>query len=159
LVKHLSALGGTYHLHLQFTRLNYMGIHHQTHVQGKTTRICSEKIGQNGTERENGPINQERWRLKFVTQEERKFTCAISVRQLQIKPGEKNLDFKRLDWTSNGSVGVSSKVSNVRHTESRCTCASVGKLQRKGKVTTFFAVFLSSFPPGKTMFDGAALSP
>ena len=51
-------------------------------------------------------------------------------------------------------------VSNVRHTERRCTCASVGNLKRKREVTIFsFAVFRSSSPPGTPTCDGAALSP
>jgi hypothetical protein len=42
--------------------------------------------------------------------------------------------------------GVSSKVkhtivSNVTHTENRCTCESVGKPQRKQEVTVFFRCF------------------
>lgn len=86
--KNLSAFGGTYRLHLHVTRLNYMGIHYQMQIQGKT-RICSGRIEEKGTERGNGQINQGRWRLKFVIQKEQKFTCAISVRHLQIKPSEK----------------------------------------------------------------------
>lgn len=43
------------------------------------------------------------------------------------------------------AIGVTSKVKhaivNVRHTESRCTCASVGKLQRKREVTICFRCF------------------
>lgn len=61
-------------------------------------------------------------------------------------------------------IGVPSNVkhaivNNVRHTENRCTSASVAKPYRKREVTIFFAVFLSSFRPGAPTFDGAALSP
>lgn len=42
-------------------------------------------------------------------------------------------------------TGVPCKVKhatvNVGHTESRCTCTSVGKLQRKREVTIFFSLF------------------
>jgi hypothetical protein len=68
--KNLSAFGGTYRLHLQGTRLNFMGIHDQIQVQIKTTRICSGRIEEKGTERGNGQINQGKWRLKFAIQKE-----------------------------------------------------------------------------------------
>lgn len=58
-----------------------------------------------------------------------------------------------------GPIGVGSKdkhatVSNVRITASRCTCASVGKLQRKGEITILFVVCLSNIPPGTPTFEG-----
>jgi hypothetical protein len=99
-----------------------------------------------GTERGNGPFNQRRWRLKSVIQKEQKFTCAISVRHLQIKPGEKRKsDLRKLDWMScgfsnsvKGPIAVPSKdrraiVSNIRFTARRCTLHQTESCRGKGK--------------------------
>jgi hypothetical protein len=67
--KNLSALGETYRLHLQVTLINYVRIHDQMQVQGKTTRILGGRIEEKGTERGNGQINQGRWQLKFCNSE------------------------------------------------------------------------------------------
>jgi hypothetical protein len=64
-----------------------MGIHDQMQVQGKTTWICS---GRREGHRERKLPNQPgKVAIKVCNTEETNFTCAISVRHLKIKPGEK----------------------------------------------------------------------
>jgi hypothetical protein len=92
--KNLLPFGGTYRLHLQVTRLNYIVIHDQMQVQGKTTRICSGRIEEKGTGRGNDQINQGRWRLKFVIQKEQNSLVQYQSDIRKHNQARKNLDFR-----------------------------------------------------------------